>query len=139
MIRTTGTVALSVVITLLLVTLSTSDAQQANDTEKYRVVTKADGLSCSFYQDVSASMGTGFSGTMHATANHFQCKDKAGKKREIELISTDTNMNVGIENGKVAIRTKDFGTVYRGNKKGELKTFEMTDSQMKKLKTFLGF
>ena len=41
------------------------------------------------------------------------------------------------DNGKVAIRTKNFGTVYRGNKPGELDTFEMTDSQIKKLKTFM--
>jgi hypothetical protein len=108
--------------------------------ENYRVVNKADGLSCSFSQDISTSGGYGLGGgTMYATANHFKCVDKDGKEREIELISTNVNESAGIEkNGKLAIRTKDFGTVYRRDDVGKLDEYEMTDSQIKKLKTFLG-
>jgi hypothetical protein len=40
--------------------------------------------------------------------------------------------------GKIAIRTKKFGTVYRGNEAGKLDTYEMTDVQIKQLKAFLG-
>jgi hypothetical protein len=83
-------------------------------------------------------MGNAFGGSMSASANHFKCSDKAGKEREIELISSDPSKNAGIENGKVAIRTKSFGVVYRGNSEGTFGVIEMTDSQIKKLKAFLG-
>jgi hypothetical protein len=117
---------------------SVTRSQQTTNGEKYRAVIKADGLSCSFTQDISMSMGSGFSGTMTASANHFRCVDKIGKEREIELINNDPSRNAGIENGKVAIRTKNFGVVYRGNSEGTFATYEMMDSQIKKLKVFLG-
>ncbi|MGA2905856.1 MAG: hypothetical protein ABSD98_18680 [Candidatus Korobacteraceae bacterium] len=99
--------------------------------EKYRVVASDDGLSCEFSQEISASLGPGLSGTIRAVANHFECKDKMAGERELELES------VGIENGKVAIRTKKFGTVYRGDEPGNFSTYEMTDSQIRQIKTFL--
>lgn len=40
--------------------------------------------------------------------------------------------------GKIAIRTKKLGTVYRANEAGKLDTYEMTDVQFKDLKAFLG-
>jgi len=105
---------------------------------KYRTLTKADGLSCAFSQDLTISLGSGFSGSASASANHFRCVDETGENREIELVSKDPNENVGIENGKVAIKLKNFGTVYRGNESGKFDVYEMTDSQISALRKFLG-
>jgi hypothetical protein len=125
--------------------------------ESHRVVTDADGLSCRFSQDMATSMGlvlgdvhdqytdprppanqSGglFNGTMWSIANHFKCKDKAGKEAEIELKNKVPNLSADIENGKVALRTKDFGTVYWDE---DHHTLEMADGRIKKLKTSLGF
>jgi ankyrin repeat protein len=106
--------------------------------ETLHAVTNSDGLSCAFTQDLSASAGYGLSGSMSASANHFKCKGRTGKEVEIELISSDPSVNAGLEDGKVAIRTKMFGTVYRGNRPATFDTYEMTESQIKKLKAFLG-
>jgi hypothetical protein len=101
------------------------------------------GLANSTYIDPTPPKSTGggspFSGTMWSSANHFSCTDKTGKEREIALINKVPNLSADIKDGKVVIRTRDFGTVYRPNEEGKLKIFEMTDSQIKKLKTFLGF
>jgi ankyrin repeat protein len=107
--------------------------------ETLHALTNSDGLSCAFTQDISASVGYGLSGTMSASTNHFKCKARTGKEVEIELVSTNPNVNAGIEHGKVAIRTKMFGTVYRGNSSSTFGTYEMTESQIKRLQTFLGF
>jgi len=119
---------------------STPAGQQAKPAapEKYRVVKKEDGLSCSFSQDLSISMGYGTSGTASASANHFTCLDKAKKEVEIELVSKDPNTNVVAKEGKIGILTKKFGTVYRGNEADATGTYEMTDTQIKQLKAFLG-
>jgi hypothetical protein len=77
-------------------------------------------------------MGYGLSGTMTASANHLKCVNKANKEVEIEIASVEA------ANGKVAIRTKQFGTVYRGNERGTFSAYEMTDRQIRQLKTFLG-
>ena len=137
--RTARGVALLVASALALLTPATAGAQQTpkktetqRAAEKYRVLTEDDGLSCAFSQDLSISMGGGFSGSIGATKDHFKCVDKAKKEVEIELKS------VGAANGKVAIRTTKFGTVYRGNEPGTFGTYEMTDRQIKELKTFLG-
>jgi TonB family protein len=114
-----------------------SQAEQQPDTGPYHVVTSDDGLSCAFSQDISASVGYGLRGTMSASANHFKCKNGEGSQVDIELVSADPNVNARLENGKVAIRTKKFGTVYRGNEAGQLDRYEMTDSQIKRLKSFL--
>ncbi len=50
-------------------------------------------------------------GTMWSIVNHFKCKDKAGNEAEIELKNKVPNLSADIENGKVALRTRDFGTV----------------------------
>lgn len=113
---------------------ATNNATATATQEKPRPLTKEDGLTCSFTQDLSTS-----GGTMYATANHFKCTDKQGKEVEIELINTDPNKNSGVEDGKVAIKTKDFGTVYRGNDDTTFDVYYMTDSQIEKLKKFLGF
>jgi hypothetical protein len=101
-------------------------------------VTKEDGLSCSFSQDLAMSLGSPTSGSVSASANHFTCFDKTKDEVEIELISTDPSVNVIAKGGKIGIRTKKFGTVYRGNEAGKLDVYEMTDTQIKQLKTFLG-
>ena len=117
-----------------------SSAQHAKSTaaQKYRAVTEEDALSCSFSQDLSLSLGSPTSGSASASANHFTCLDKANKEVEIELISSNPNVNVVPKGGKIGIRTKRFGTIYRGNEAGALHTYEMTDSQIKQLKAFLG-
>jgi len=127
-------------------------AAQTKANENYRVVTEADGLSCSFSQDIATSMGIVISGlegevyinpgppksgvTMWSKENHFKCKDKTGTDREIELINKVPNLSADMKNGKLVIRTKEFGTLYREE---EHRTLEMTESQIKKLQTFLGF
>jgi TonB family protein len=110
---------------------ATRPAVSATGAQKYRVVTAEDGVSCKFSQDISMSLGSGFSGTMSASANHFRCTGMAHEEVEIELISA------GVDNGKVAIRTRRFGTVYRGNEEGTLDVYEMTDSQIERLKSYL--
>lgn len=131
--RTTRGEALFAVIALGLLVPTIVEAQQAKGkTEKYRVLKSSDGLSCQFSQDLSMTLSTPFSGTVTGTANHFTCINKAKKEVEIALKS------VGLENGKVAIRTKEFGTIYRGNEPGEFGAYEMTDRQIRQLKTFLG-
>jgi hypothetical protein len=127
-------------------------AAQTKANENYRVVTEADGLSCSFSQDIATSMGIVIGGmegevyinpgppksgvTMWSKANHFKCKDKTGTDREIELINKVPNLSADMKNGKLVLRTKEFGTVYREE---EGRALEMTESQIKKLQTFLGF
>jgi uncharacterized protein len=105
----------------------------------YRLITNNDGLSCAFSQDLSFSFASLSGGTVSGSANHFACSDKMGKKREIELKSNDPSTNVKEGNRKLAILTKDFGTVLRGNEAGSFDHYEMTDNQIKKLRTFLGF
>jgi len=121
-------------------TKNTASAQQPKPSvaQKYRVVTKQDGLSCSFSQDLAMSLGSPSSGSVSATANHFICLDKTKKEVEIELISKDPSVNVIAKDGKIEIRTKKFGSVYRGNEVGKLDVYEMTDTQIKQLKAFLG-
>ena len=46
---------------------------------------------------------------------------------------------VPTSDGKVAIVTKDFGVVFRGNANGSFNKYEMTESQIASLKKFLGF
>ena len=70
---------------------------------------------------------------MTATRNHFNCTDKKGKEMSIELESTQ------LVNGKVAIKTTDFGTVLRGNQEGSFDEYEMTECQITEVKKFLGF
>jgi hypothetical protein len=137
---------------LALMPLTAYGDQPKKGNENYRAVTEADGLSCRFSQDIATSMGIVMNGvadnvyinpgppksgvTMWSKANHFKRKDKAGTEREIELINKVPNLSADMKNEKVVIRTKEFGTVYRDE---EHRTLEMTESQIKKLKTSLGF
>jgi hypothetical protein len=127
-------------------------AAQTKTNGNYRVVTEADGLSCRFSQDIATSYGIVLSGlqgddyidpgppksgvTMWSKANHFKCKDKTGMEREIELTNKVPNLSADVKNGKLVIATKEFGTLYREEKQHSL---EMTESQIMKLKTSLGF
>jgi hypothetical protein len=95
---------------------------------------------CSISQALSlGNMSANFTGTVKLAANHFKCIDKMGKEREIELISTDPEENVIHEDGKIAINTKKFGTMYRNNEIDNTDTYWMPDSQINNLKTYLGF
>lgn len=117
---------------------TTTQQQRPAATRKYRAVTREDGLSCSFSQDLSISMSSTATGSASASANHFTCTDKAGKDVEIALISRDPNVNVVAKDGQIAIRSKQFGTIFRGNEEGTFDTYEMTDVQIGQLKAFLG-
>jgi hypothetical protein len=105
----------------------------AKGTEKYRVLTPDDGLSCAFSQDLSLSLNAGFGGSVTGTTDHFKCTDKQGKEISIDLNSVEP------VDGKIEIKTKQFGTILRGNEAGSLDKYEMTASQITKLKAFLGF
>jgi TPR repeat protein len=117
---------------LLKSPLAQASLQEAKGTDRYRVLTPEDGLSCEFSQDLSISTGYGLSGQISGTRNHFDCTDKAGKSIAIQLKSA------GLVNGKVGIVTKDFGTILKGNEEGSFDKYEMTESQIAKLKKFLG-
>jgi hypothetical protein len=122
--------------------------------ERYRVVTEADGLKCTFSQDAATSMGMRLNGivgsvyisprspksdvSMWSVANHFNCTKKTGTEIEIALLNKVPNLSTDTKNGKVAIRTRDFGTIYKGDEDDTLSTYEMTESQIKKLRSFLG-
>ena len=61
----------------------------------------------------------------------FECLDKNGNTVELELSSTK------MIDGK--IETKYFGTILFKSEGAASGTYYMTDSQIKKLKEFLGF
>ncbi len=105
-----------------------------NGTGTYRLLTPADSLSCAYSQDLSLSLGGNFSGNITGTTEHFDCTNNSGKKIAVEL-----KFAVSTSDGKVAIITKDFGVVFRGNEKGSFDKYEMTESQIANLKKFLGF
>lgn len=111
----------------------TAEAKEAMESLRYRALTKDDGLSCKFTQDLTMTMSSPLAGGVSSTTDHFKCTDKTKAQVEIELVST------GLENGKVAIRTKKFGTVYRGNDPNTFGTYEMTGTQISQLKSFLAF
>jgi hypothetical protein len=47
--------------------------------------------------------------------------------------------SVELRNGKAAIITENFGTILKGNEQGSFDKYEMTPSQIKRLKSYLGF
>lgn len=102
--------------------------QHGGRVEGYLVLTDDRGLSCTFTQDLSLSLTTPTGGEVRPR-NHFACLDKTKRKVEIEVVSVES------ARGEVAIQTKKFGTVYRDMMSDR---YEMTDSQIKLLKTFLG-
>jgi hypothetical protein len=105
--------------------------------EEYRVVTPEDRLSCAFEQteDISASTGYGLSGHMSVNKihNYLSCKDNGGVGTSIQLKSVE------LRDGKAAIITENFGTILKGNRPGSFDKYEMTERQIKRLKSYLGF
>jgi hypothetical protein len=105
--------------------------------EEYRAVTPEDRLSCAFNQteDISTSTGYGLNGQMSVTKihNYFSCKDKDGISTSVQVKSVE------LRNGKAAIITENFGTILKGNEQGSFDKYEMTPSQIKRLKSYLGF
>jgi hypothetical protein len=116
----------------LLPSRTSAEGQEATQTGKYRALTPEDGLSCYFSQDLMFSIGGNFRGNVTAR-NHFDCTDKKGNKRGIALKSVES------VNGRLEIKTEDFGTILRGNVEGSFDKYEMMESQIRKLRTFLGF
>jgi len=101
------------------------------------------------YTEVISSPTGAFSGSLSAGGRGFECRDASRKSRAISLVGTQK-----LEDGKVSIVTKDFGTIYYRNvetcvasKTEEGKpmksctdhdVYSVTDIQIKKLKLFLG-
>jgi hypothetical protein len=100
--------------------------------EEYRILTPEDSFSCVFSQELSTSMLDSAHSSLTAN-NHFDCTDKGGKKVSIDLWSVKPS------GGMIEIKTKKFGTVLKGNEMGTFDRYEMKESQIKKLRTFLGF
>lgn len=116
-------IRMSILFTIFFVLATSTWAE-----EKYRAVTQKDNLNCGARV---ASME--FSWDNKPPSGEligFECLDKAGKTRKIELASTK------MVEGK--IKTKDFGTILMKST-GTTATYYMTESQIKKLKKFLGF
>lgn len=103
-------------------------AAKKTTTSGYRPLTPKDGLSCGARV---ASMGFTFFGTPSGELTGFECLDKGGKTSSIELKSKE------FSDGK--IETKDFGVIIMKQTNGTSATYEMTESQIKQLRTFLGF
>jgi TonB family protein len=66
-----------------------------------------------------------------ATRNHFVCTNEEGKEISIEPKS------VGPVDGKVEIKTEDIGTIRMDTEEGSFDKYEMTESQIAKLKKML--
>ena len=119
---------------------------------KYRDVVKDDGLECNIYTSMISSLSNPTSGTLRSAGRTFECDDASGKSREIGLVAMHD-----LKDKRMAIITKAFGTIYyrtietcvpsptERTSEGEpvnycstKATCEMTDIQIKKLKSFLG-
>lgn len=104
------------------------------------------------YTEATASVSNAFGGTISTGGRSFECLDATGDSKTIKLISTQR-----LKNKKVAIVTRSYGTIYYRNdetcspsatmKNEEGKPmlvcaqhdmYEMTEIQIKKLKSFLG-
>ena len=96
--------------------------------EEYRALTPKDNLSCGARID---SMEFSFGGPPSGELKGYECVVKEGKTRSIKLKST--KMVAG------KIETEDFGAILMKSTTGTGATYAMTESQIKKLKTFLGF
>jgi ankyrin repeat protein len=94
----------------------------------YRDLAPNDNLRCDAFAD---SITSSFGGPPPSgTGVHYTCVDKEGRTQTIKLKSTE------MVDGK--IETEDFGT-FRLRSVGMSFSYMMTESQIKKLKTFLGF
>lgn len=138
---------------LVLLVLSVAEAQQKTSVPEYRdLKPKADGLECHMFTELTSSATSPTSGTLSTTGRSFECRDASKKLRAIKLVGTQK-----LDNGKVAVMTKDFGTVYYRNDETcvasktaktaegkpikectERDIYSMTDVQIKNLKLFLG-
>jgi hypothetical protein len=119
-------------LTALLLGQATTKGQPASPkgakAEEYRALTPKDNLSCGARID---SMEFSFGGPPSGELKGYECLDKEGKTRSIKLKST--KMVAG------KIETEDFGAILMKSTTGTGATYAMTESQIKKLKTFLGF
>jgi ankyrin repeat protein len=108
----------------------TADAPKAAKAEKYRDLTPEDNLSCGALVDrIEFTFG---GEPPSGKLGGYECLDKEGKTRSIKLRSTE------LVDGK--IETEDFGTILVTRKTVSTSfTYLMTESQIKKLKAFLGF
>jgi hypothetical protein len=109
--------------------------------EQYRAVTPEDNLTCA--ARVASMELSGFEGLLASLTpsggqrglagelKGFECADKEGKTKSIDLMSTK------LVDGK--IETKDFGTILMKSPTGSSATYSMSESQINKLKKFLGF
>lgn len=121
--------ALSILLgpAMLLLGQTTSKATKA-DQGRYRALTRADGLTCGARV---AEMGFTFSGAPSGTLTGFECLNKEGETISIDLKSKE------FVDGK--IETQNFGIIIMKQTNGMAANYEMTASQITKLKTFLGF
>ena len=100
--------------------------------EEYRALTEADGLSCgarvaSMEFIVAENGKTSLNGELEG----FECLNQEGKTVELVLSSKK------LTDGK--IETKEFGTILMEMQGFNSATYYMTDSQIMKIKEFLGF
>jgi len=97
--------------------------------EEYRAVTPGDNLICSVRY---SRMAFNNAGPTAGQIGGLECLDKAGKTRDIKLKSE------AMEAGE--IETQDFGKIQLESTNGVgTATIFMTESQIKKLQTYLGF
>ena len=96
----------------------TLDALSAEGDANYRDLTKDDGLECHMYTSMLMNLTTPSSAALRSGGSTFECVDASMKSREIGLVATHNlgqpaAFAPGAENKyKVAIVTKDFGTIY---------------------------
>jgi peptidoglycan hydrolase-like protein with peptidoglycan-binding domain len=107
----------------------------SKEPEKYRALTPLDGLSCSVDQNLRASVGPRdfFSGTITGVTFELYCIDKIGQWALVPIKSVEKT------NGRTEIKTWEFGTFIWDDAEAGGSEFEMTESQIKSLRTFLNF
>ncbi len=118
------------ILILVSTILLTGACSTTQTVERYRPLSMSDGLSCEFSQKLLIHPGPELSGTF-TTEGHLWCRDPLGQSDEIELES------IGIEDGRVTFRTKQFGTVFRVSEAGLYKSYQMTGSQIERIKRFV--
>jgi hypothetical protein len=83
---------------------------EALNAEEYRDLTKDDGLECHMYTTMISAMTSTNSNALNLGGRSFECRDVSGESRAIMLVAIQD-----LDNNKVAITTKDFGTIYYRN------------------------
>lgn len=97
--------------------------------EPYRDVTPADRLDCSLMGPAALNNIIGAVASQGVIGG-VSCQDSAGKTRAIPLVTTT------VSDGKIV--TRSFGTLFFRPEGNGSTTFLMKESQIKKLRTFLG-